>query len=259
MIVSISVHRAYKYVVLLCATTALCSAAHALERANLRTGFTYDCTRHESLDNTHVRLYLVNKAGEPDGFIDLIAESIASFETIPDPPKPAHTLTLTAGATTDIPTLIARAGAQRNIDEDLLYSVIHTESGFRANAVSPVGARGLMQLMPGTARTLGVDDSFKPDQNIAGGTAYLDQLLTRYHDDIKLALAAYNAGPQAVDRYHGIPPYRETRAYVARVINDFVHRKNALKKQEAPAQNQSGQTAKVMPIVQLAKPVEALR
>ncbi len=82
-----------------------------------------------------------------------------------------------------------------------------------------------MQLMPATATELGVQDAFRADQNIAGGTAYLDVLLTKYHDNIALALAAYNAGPAAVDRYHGIPPYRETRAYVARVIREFNRRK----------------------------------
>jgi len=81
-----------------------------------------------------------------------------------------------------------------------------------------------MQLMPATAKGLGVGDSFKPDENVRGGSAYLDVLLTRYHDNLALALAAYNAGPEAVDRYRGIPPYRETRAYVARVIHEFNRR-----------------------------------
>ena len=82
-----------------------------------------------------------------------------------------------------------------------------------------------MQLMPATAHDLGVKDSFQPDQNINGGTAYLDALLTKYHDNLALALAAYNAGPAAVDKYHGIPPYRETRAYVAHVMTEFKRRK----------------------------------
>ena len=82
-----------------------------------------------------------------------------------------------------------------------------------------------MQLMPGTATQLGVTDSFRADENINGGTAYLDALLLRYHDRLALALAAYNAGPAAVDKYHGIPPYRETQIYVARVIREFNRRK----------------------------------
>jgi soluble lytic murein transglycosylase-like protein len=81
-----------------------------------------------------------------------------------------------------------------------------------------------MQLMPSTAAGLGVADSFEPRQNVRGGSAYLDALLTRYHDNMALALAAYNAGPAAVDRYHGIPPYHETQAYVARVIHEFNRR-----------------------------------
>ncbi len=84
-----------------------------------------------------------------------------------------------------------------------------------------------MQLMPGTAADLGVADTFKPDQNVQGGSSYLDELLTRYHDNLAMALAAYNAGPAAVDKYHGIPPYRETRLYVARVIHEFNRRVQA--------------------------------
>jgi soluble lytic murein transglycosylase-like protein len=95
-----------------------------------------------------------------------------------------------------------------------------------------------MQLMPGTAQQLGVEDAFRPDQNIAGGSTYFDDLLTRYHDNLALALAAYNAGPAAVDRYHGIPPYRETRAYVARVMTEFKRRKLALARTHAPATTQ---------------------
>jgi soluble lytic murein transglycosylase-like protein len=90
--------------------------------------------------------------------------------------------------------------------------------------------------MPGTANELGVEDAFRADQNIAGGTTYLDQLLVRYHDNVALALAAYNAGPAAVDRYHGIPPYRETRAYVARVIREFNRRKLTARVGEQVAQ-----------------------
>jgi soluble lytic murein transglycosylase-like protein len=95
-----------------------------------------------------------------------------------------------------------------------------------------------MQLMPATAQDLGVADAFQPDQNIAGGTAYLDALLKKYDPlgdkhGLDLALAAYNAGPAAVDRYHGIPPYRETRAYVARVENEFIRRKAAATKADS--------------------------
>jgi soluble lytic murein transglycosylase-like protein len=107
---------------------------------------------------------------------------------------------------------------------DLLASLVKAESGGNVRAVSRAGARGLMQLMPATASQLGVEDSFQPDENLRGGSAYLDALLTRYHDNLALALAAYNAGPAAVDEHHGIPPYRETQAYVARVIHEFNRR-----------------------------------
>ncbi len=120
--------------------------------------------------------------------------------------------------------MLTQAGTVHNIDVDLLASLVKAESGGNARAVSQAGAQGLMQLMPATATSLGVHDSFQPDQNVRGGSAYLDVLLTRYHDNLSLALAAYNAGPAAVDKYHGIPPYSETRAYVARVIHEFNRR-----------------------------------
>jgi soluble lytic murein transglycosylase-like protein len=206
------------------------TAAHALERVTLRNGFSYDCSRRETLDSTHVRLFLVAPSSSADSatnFIDLPSQTIAAVETLPDPvPPPAPAPSTPTPA--DVPTLLSHAGAQHNIDVELLASIVHAESGGRADALSRAGARGLMQLMPGTAQQLGVEDAFRPDQNIAGGSAYLDHLLTRYHDNLPLALAAYNAGPAAVDRYHGIPPYRETRAYVARVMNEFKRRKLAL-------------------------------
>jgi soluble lytic murein transglycosylase-like protein len=117
--------------------------------------------------------------------------------------------------------MLDQAGHEHNLDVDLLASLVKAESGGNASAVSRAGARGLMQLMPATAADLGVQDSFKPDQNVRGGSSYLDALLIRYRDNLALALAAYNAGPAAVDKYRGIPPYHETRAYVARVIHEF--------------------------------------
>jgi soluble lytic murein transglycosylase-like protein len=120
--------------------------------------------------------------------------------------------------------MLTQAGRAHNLDVDLLASLVKTESNGDARAVSRAGAQGLMQLMPATAKDLGVKDSFKPEENVRGGAIYLDELLALYHDNLALALAAYNAGPEAVAKYHGIPPYRETRAYVARVIHEFNRR-----------------------------------
>ncbi len=209
----------------------LCPPLHALQRVTLRNGFSYDCARSAPIDSTHIRLFL-NTSQSPNqisNFIDLPAQSIAAIETLPDPPQPPPApIPAPSAASTDVHDLLAQAGAQHNIDVELLASVVKAESGGHPHAVSRTGARGLMQLMPGTAQQFGVHDAFRPDQNIAGGSAYLDQLLTRYRDNLALALAAYNAGPAAVDRYHGIPPYRETRAYVARVMTEFKRRKLAL-------------------------------
>ena len=102
-----------------------------------------------------------------------------------------------------------------------------------------------MQLMPDTAAGLGVQDSFQPEQNVRGGSTYLDSLLTKYHDNLAMALAAYNAGPEAVDKYHGIPPYSETRAYVARVIHEFNRRVLA---REAEARRAAAAAPAVHPV-----------
>ena len=209
--------------------------AHAAERVTLRDGAQFDCARREA-EGDKVRLYLlptaVHTSGENSNYIQVPANSVLTVESIPDPPplptaKPVVRSSDTPLTPAEMREMLSRAGSQHNIDADLLASVIKAESNGNVHAVSRAGAQGLMQLMPATATTLGVRDSFAPDQNIGGGTAYLDQLLKRYKDNIALALAAYNAGPLAVDRYHGIPPYRETRFYVARVIREFNRRKLA--------------------------------
>jgi soluble lytic murein transglycosylase-like protein len=232
------------YLIVVATALALLPAAHAAERVTLSNGFEMRCDHHAQVGDG-VRLYL--SAGE-DNYIELRPNDIASYAQIPDPPPqtppaaapplpPKQDATLSPA---DLQEMLAQAGQQHNLDVDLLASLVKAESGGNARAVSRAGARGLMQLMPPTAAELGVQNSFKPTDNVRGGSTYLDQLLTRYHDNLAMALAAYNAGPAAVDRYHGIPPFHETRAYVARVIHEFNRRVLA---REAQARLAAAQTA----------------
>ena len=228
---------AYGIAAALLVAIGLPAQAHAAERLMLANGFDLVCDHHAMVQG-RVRVY--PKAAAED-YVELSPDAIRGVETVPNPPaepvaaaadaaspapasKPTATPVDTRLTAADLHQLLAKAGSEHNVDEDLLASVVKAESGGNARAVSHAGARGLMQLMPGTAQQLGISNSFAPDENVRGGTAYLDVLLTRYHDNIVLALAAYNAGPEAVDRYHGIPPYRETRLYVARVIHEFNRR-----------------------------------
>ncbi len=210
---------------------ALAATARAAERVTLRNGFEFDCMRRVA-EGDRVRLYF---SGAGENYLEVAADAVVRVEVVPDAPVvsapvgPIEAVTSALQPTLEeLHEMLARAGAAHHIDVDLLASVVHAESGGQVKAVSRTGARGLMQLMPGTASELGVKDAFVADQNVEGGTKYLDALLTRYHDNIALALAAYNAGPGAVDKYHGVPPFRETRAYVSRVIREFNRRKTVL-------------------------------
>lgn len=125
-----------------------------------------------------------------------------------------------SGVPSDLDAMISGEAYQQGVDPDLVKAVVRTESNFNPLAVSPVGAQGLMQLMPGTARDLGVTNSFDPAQNLEGGTKYLKGLISKYQS-LPMAVAAYNAGPGAVDKYGGIPPYAETTRYVQKVMNAY--------------------------------------
>jgi soluble lytic murein transglycosylase-like protein len=236
---------------------SLAPAIQASERITLRSGFVQPCDHHAQVEG-RVRLYLSN--GE-DSYIEFPPQDIVAVEQIPDPPpNPAPSNPTSATSQTaatdqklspaDLHEMLAKAGGEHNLDVDLLASLVKAESGGNARAVSRAGAQGLMQLMPATATDLGVQDSFKPDQNVRGGSAYLDSLLTRYHDNLALALAAYNAGPAAVDKYHGIPPYSETRAYVARVIHEFNRR--VLAREAAARETRARQSSASLPVQRLA-------
>ena len=242
-------------------TVASC-LSHAADLAILHNG---NSIRHErrQVVGAVTRLYL---SGTASGYIEIPTSEIERFEadTAPPPvdprplahaPQPAAPARVTAAPPVPTPTihtapildraalgqLVNGAGEKNQIDPDFISSVIRAESGFNSRAVSRKGAQGLMQLMPQTASQLGVSNSFDPKANVEGGTKYLRELLEKYNYDVVKALAAYNAGPQRVEQYHGVPPYYETRAYIARIIRDFNRRK--LAENPALAKKSSKRTA----------------
>jgi soluble lytic murein transglycosylase-like protein len=220
--------------VLLAMAALPCRAA---ETAVLRNGFSI---RHERRQVMGIltRLYV---SSDGSSFVDVPTAEIDHIEAAPDDPA-AATRKPSAQAGSQVPQraidineLVASASGTYRLDPDLVNSVIRAESGFNVRAVSPKGAQGLMQLMPQTASALGVENAFDPQANVEGGTRYLRELLERYNFDLIKALAAYNAGPERVERYGGVPPYYETKAYVARIVRDFNKKKLAAKNaQTAP-------------------------
>jgi soluble lytic murein transglycosylase-like protein len=200
---------------------ALTCPAFAGEYAVLRNGFRIHAQTHESVGST-TRLHTAT------GSVDVPSADIARFEIeeYVALAAPAEEPVVPAAATAP-PTpreLIEQAAVKHGLRPEFVASVALAESAYRTDAISPKGAVGLMQLMPGTAQELGVDPR-DPAQNAEAGARYLKQLLLRYAgspDPVRLALAAYSAGPAAVDKYRNIPPYRETQQYVERVLRRYL-------------------------------------
>ncbi len=201
----------------------------------LTNGFRVHADRHE-VDGTRIRLY------SDGGFTQIPANAIVSFEqeeaivsfeqeevVAPPPALPSAVAAAPAPVEAVPPApstpaeLAAHAAKKYALPESFVRSVMKAESGLHPDALSPKGAIGLMQLMPGTARELGVNPK-NPKENAEGGAQYLRDLLAKYEgdpDQVLLALAAYNAGPAAVEKYHGVPPYRETHEYILRVLKNW--------------------------------------
>ena len=196
--------------------------AQAGEYAVLSSGFRIHADSHV-IEEGMVRLQT------SQGVIEIPAKTVAKFETeeyTPPPPPVASKAAEPAAAAPENLTpaeLITRAAARAGLPPEIVHSVAKAESAYRADAVSPKGAIGLMQLMPGTAAELNVNP-YDPAENADGGARYLRDLLIKYENDphqVSKAVAAYNAGPGAVDKYNGVPPYRETIQYVNRVLKQY--------------------------------------
>ena len=231
------------------------------EVAVLKNGFSIRHERREVVGEV-TRLYV---SADGSSFVDVPTAEIEHFEAAPELPasgsgrpapgknpqsqlfaKYARNGAPTASpfprsSSVNLDEVVNSASGRYRLDPDLVNSVIKAESGFNVRAVSPKGAQGLMQLMPGTASQLGVPNAFDPQANIEGGTKYLRELLERYDFDLVKALAAYNAGPQRVEQFGGVPPYYETRVYVARVVKDF-NKKKAAQGKAAAAQKSTAKT-----------------
>jgi hypothetical protein len=217
---------------------ALSVPALGTDLAVLHNGFSIRHDRREVLGSV-TRLYVSPPA---TGYVDVPTDQIDHFEPDFSPLAPT-----TTEKSSGLDAVVASAGERHHLDPDLIRSVIHAESGFNVRAVSPKGAQGLMQLMPGTASGLGVANAFDPQANVEGGTEYLRALLERYDFDLIKALAAYNAGPHRVEQYGGVPPFHETQAYVARIIREFNQKKLAEQKAAKAARSKAQNAPKSSP------------
>jgi soluble lytic murein transglycosylase-like protein len=159
-------------------------------------------------------------SGTPS-FAAMLQQQMSSGEQSPESDAAAAPDAPAMVPPTQLDALVNDSAQAQAVDPALVKAIIANESGFNANATSNVGAQGLMQLMPGTAASLGVNDAYDPQQNVAGGTKYIKQLLDHFNGDVRLAVAAYNAGPGAVEKYGGVPPYAETQNYVQNVLASY--------------------------------------
>ena len=255
-------------------------SAFAGQIAVLRNGFTIHFD-HKEQSGGSTRLYTGT------GYLDIASDQIASFDVdetpvTPEPqpvaqpvPQPAvltgtqpsaaqpaavtmqKPASATAAQNVDLEQVVREASSKNRLDPDFVASVIRAESNFKTHAISKKGAQGLMQLMPGTAAQLGVADPFDPKANVEAGTAHLSALLDLYKDDPIKALAAYNAGAHRVKQYNGVPPYRETRDYINKIVRDFNAKKRAQMKAAAAANSSTATKAASPKPVKKAKPQQA--
>jgi hypothetical protein len=261
----------FRFAVIAALLAVVALPCFASQVAVLKNGFSIRHERHEIVGDV-TRLYV---SADGSSFVDVPTEQVDHYEAAPDLPvagknsasssvspsstaavslRPAKNAGTNFGSAGGFPVrpkanlsdVVNQASGRYRLDPDLVNSVIKAESGFNARAVSPKGAQGLMQLMPGTATQLGVPNSFDPEANVEGGTKYLRELLERYNFDLVKALAAYNAGPQRVEKFGGVPPYYETRVYVARIVKDFNKKKIAQQKAAAAAAKKSAPATKTV-------------
>ena len=216
---------------LVTASLLLCAQAARAEYVVLRSGQRLVVTGYQLVGDT----YKLQLSG---GSAELPASEVVAIE----PEEIFHAEPRPALAGIPYADFIRNAAQHHGVDADLIVSVITAESKFNPKAISRKNACGLMQLLPQTATRLGVKNIFDPQENIEAGTKYLRELLDRYHNDLVLTLAAYNAGPQRVEQFKTVPPYRETVSYVRRVQQTYKTRKSA-----APAHNSTSVTSDAMP------------